>query len=136
VGPPPIYHCIIERLDFSNETVLDIGDLSRKRSSLAAVSSSSYGYFGGGNIPPFSERVDRIDFSNDTTSLPGNNLPEARWGLAAVSSSSYGYFAGGQAPPFVCTIDRLDFSNETISTPFGAGNGLPVASREKAAVSN
>ena len=61
---------------------------------------------------------------------PGNNLPQARWGLAAVSSSSYGYFAGGQAPPSVCTIDRLDFSNETISTPFGAGNGLPVATRE------
>ena len=39
----------IDRLDFSNETTSDIGDLSQARSALAAVSSSSYGYFGGGN---------------------------------------------------------------------------------------
>ena len=43
------------------------------------------------------DRVDRLDFSNETTSGPGN-LPQARCGLAAVSSSSYGYFGGGETP--------------------------------------
>ena len=80
--------------------------------------SATYGYFGG------STPVDRIDFSNDTVSAPGNNLTEARDYLGVVSNSNYGYFGGGfapSAPGRVCTIDRLDFSNETLSSP---GNNL------------
>ena len=46
--------------------------------------SATYGYFGGG----FSaiSTVDRIDFSNETTSAPGYNLTQDRDGLAAVSN--------------------------------------------------
>ncbi len=44
--------------------------------------SAIYGYFAGGdNAPGFAggvNTVDRIDFSNETTSAPGNNLPQAR----------------------------------------------------------
>ena len=71
--------------------------------------SATYGYFGGGGIPSSVATIDRIDFSNETTSAPGNNLPVARANLAACSSSSYGYFSGG--------MDRIDFSNETTSAP-------------------
>ena len=81
--------------------------------------------------PPASrQQVDRLDFSNETFSSPGDVLSQARQALAALSSSSYGYFGGGFTPTIpgrVCTIDRLDFSNETLSTPFGAGNGLSQA---------
>jgi hypothetical protein len=77
---------------------------------------SEFGYFGGGTVPPVVSTIDRLDFSNETISAPGNNLTQARSGLAAVSNSNYGYFAGG-TPPFACTIDRLDFSNETTSAP-------------------
>jgi len=78
--------------------------------------SATYGYFGGGGTPvPSLATVDRIDFSNETTSAPGNNLTQSRSGSGAVSSSSYGYFGGGSAPPYVTTVDRLDFSNETFS---------------------
>ena len=51
--------------------------------------SATYGYFVGGFSPPFTDtkkRVDRIDFSNETTSAPGENLSEARSPLAAVSN--------------------------------------------------
>ena len=52
--------------------------------------SATYGYFGGGFKPPSSpnyvNRVDRLDFSNETTSAPGNNLPQARERLAATSN--------------------------------------------------
>ena len=98
--------------------------------------SDTYGYFGGGDAPAgFLSTIDRIDFSNETLSAPGNNLSQARRQLAALSSSSYGYFGGGDASPvnIVCTIDRLDFSNETISAP---GNNLPQARHSLAAVSN
>ena len=58
--------------------------------------SATYGYFGGGIVHGLVYvQVDRLDFSNETTSAPGNDLPEARYVLAAVSSSSYGYFGGG-----------------------------------------
>ena len=136
-SPPPsgLRVVTVDRIDLSNETTdnpVALSNLSQARSHLAAVSTSSYGYFAGGLIdnpspPPDSlsaDRVDRLDFSNETLSLPGNNLPQARWGVVALSSSSYGYFGGGVVPSIVCTIDRLDFSNETFSTPFGAGNGL------------
>ena len=91
------------------------------------------GYFGGGFAPPTVTTVDRIDFSNETTSAPGNNLPQATERLAAVSSNSYGYFGGGYAPPIVNTIDRLDFSNETTSAP---GDNLTQARSQLAAVSS
>ena len=140
-GNPSIVDTV-DRIDFSNETTSAPGnDLPQGREFLAAVSggasqrikgSRTYGYFGGGG-PPNVSTIDRIDFSNETTSAPGNNLPQARRQLAAVSNNSYGYFAGGFAPPEVCTIDRLDFSNETTSAP---GNNLSQAREQLAAVSN
>ena len=131
----------VQRLEFSNETFSLPGiDLPQARNSLAAVSTSSYGYFGCGQDPAVSptyrNTVDRIDFSNETTSAPSNNLPAARAGLAAVSSSSYGYFGGGfstPAPTFYDTVNRLDFSNDTVTTP---GNDLPQARAFLSATSN
>ena len=83
--------------------------------------SSNYGYYAGGN--PSTNIIRRIDFSNETITSPGKNLPQARYGGAAVRSSNYGYFGAGFAPPFVVTVDRIDFSNETTSAP---GNNLSV----------
>ncbi|AGH31792.1 hypothetical protein SWZG_00289 [Synechococcus phage S-SKS1] len=132
----------VDRIDFSNETASAPGNnLSLVKYALAVVSSSSYGYFGGGRdlglSPSYVNTVDRIDFSNETASAPGNNLPQVRAFLAGTSSNSYGYFGGGQSPAespsTVNTIDRLDFSNETTSAP---GNNLPQARYYLATVSN
>ena len=80
--------------------------------------SANYGYFAGGSNPPYFCTIDRIDFSNETVSLPGSSLTQARNTLTAVSNSNYGYFAGGNTGSVtVCTIDRLDFSNETVVVP-------------------
>ena len=83
--------------------------------------SATYGYFGGGStIPTRFSTIDRLDFSNETTSVPTSTLSSARSNLAATSNSSYGYFGGGLTfPPalYYSTINRLDFSNETVSTP-------------------
>ena len=139
--PPPASILIntITRLDFSNETVSDPGNnLPSARRSLAATSSSAYGYFGGGfTIGPVTNTISRLDFSNETNSLPGNNLPLVRQNLAAVSSSAYGYFGGGDdgTPPTQATISRLDFSNETVSNP-GNNLGIPSGRTRLAAFSN
>ena len=55
---PPVVICTIDRLDFSTETVsVPTSKLSQARRFLAATSSSSYGYFSGGDLlgtPPVS----------------------------------------------------------------------------------
>ena len=95
---------------------------------MTTVSSNSYGYFGGGNVPsPF----ERIDFSNETFSLPGNEISKVQSG--ATSSDSYGYFRGGAPGNDTDTIKRLDFSNETFSDP---GNVLTQARQMSAGISN
>jgi hypothetical protein len=127
-GRIPTAVCTIDRLDFYSETILNptvsVEQLSQARYNLAAVSNSNYGYFGGGFAPSLPGQVctiDRLDFSNETVSAPGNyQLTQARQNLAAVSNSNYGYFGGGYfEPPLThyCTIDRLDFSNETVTGP-------------------
>jgi hypothetical protein len=87
--------------------------------------SANYGYFGGGS--PSIATVDRIDFSNETTSLPESDLTQGRWSATTVSNSNYGYFVGGYVAPFYrCTIDRLDFSTEIVAVP-PVGNQLTQA---------
>ena len=78
--PFPTFSNQLEKLDFSTENVslLPVGGTNRCDS--AAVSSSFYGYFGGGTIPsPFVTAqectISRLDFSTETRSDPGKNLP-------------------------------------------------------------
>ena len=112
-------------------------NLSQARRYLAAVSNSNYGYFAGGDgsPPPLIDTVDRLDFSNETTSTPGNNLPESNASLAAVSNNSYGYFGGGKVPPNNNEIQRIDFSNESMSQLSNSLSGSESRS-ELAALSN
>jgi hypothetical protein len=133
--------CTIDRLDFSNETVVGPSvhgaNLTRARGNLAGVFNSNYGYFAGGQAPGLAVvcTIDRIDFSNETVSAPGNQLTERRYGVATVSNSNYGYFGGGHTSPSdVCTIDRIDFSNETVAVP-PVGNQSTQARNSAAGVS-
>jgi hypothetical protein len=123
--PPPGRTCIVQRLDYSNETTsYSSNNLPSGRVGHVGTSSNSYGYFGGGFTPPYINTISRLDFSNQTVSNPGKNLPSTRYDLAATSSSSYGYFGGGGNPGLTNFISRLDFSNETVSNP---GKNLPTA---------
>lgn len=118
----------ITRLDFSNETVSDPGkNLIATLSYMAMVSggesrlkdNQNYGYFAGGFAPPQISTITRLDFSNETMSNPGKNLPSVRSELASVSSNYYGYFGGGFAPPQISNITRIDFINEIINDSIG-----------------
>ena len=94
--------------------------------------SANYGYYAGGG-PSNTNIIRRIDFSNETVSLPGNNLPTNRSNSAGVSDSNsgYGYFGGGFVPSYVDWVTKIDFSNETI-TP---SNALPQARTDLGSVS-
>ena len=117
----------VDRIDFSNDSVSASprSQLSLARGFLAATGNSNYGWFGGGYIQPaivpanFYSRVDRINFSNDssTASIRGPlSSPAGRSQLAATGNSNYGWFGGGSNPGAVlATVDRIDFSNDSPS---------------------
>ena len=101
----------VDRIDFSNDLTIigPRGALSISRSSSAATSgqarssstrlqkAGNYGWFGGGRLFPTTfATVDRINFSNDssTASVRGS-LNAARYNLAATGNSNYGWFGGG-----------------------------------------
>ena len=97
-----------------------------------AVETFQTGYFGGGD--PVTSVVDRIDYSNDTsTASPKGPLSLARNRLAATGNSSFGYFGGGNPGPR-STVDRIDYSNDTATaSPKGP---LSVARNRLAATGN
>jgi hypothetical protein len=49
---------------------------------------ATYGYIAGGgsNVPSYFSIIIRLDFSNDSFSTPGNNLPTGITQLAAVTN--------------------------------------------------
>jgi hypothetical protein len=65
-----------------------------------------YGYFGG----TFgASRLDRIDYSNDTST--GIFRKTIRAYAGATGNSNFGYFGGGYGG--VSAVDRIDYSNDT-----------------------
>ena len=130
-GATPTTVATVNRIDFSNDssTASPRGPLSAARYALAATSgvlnirrqkAGNYGWFGGGILFPSTlATVNRIDFSNDSTSAsPRSPLSLARHGLAATGNSNYGWFGGGRLPGSpqptqYSTVDRIDFSNDS-----------------------
>ena len=113
---------IIDRIDFSSDTdaAVEKGPLSSKIGWMASLSNQSYGYFASGAyVPPgwnFTSRIDRIDYSNDTTAaIHRSNVITSRKTHSGTSIQSYGYFAGGSsdAPATISSTERLDFTNDT-----------------------
>jgi hypothetical protein len=128
----PTQSSTITRLDLATNTTGNPGkNLPVARVQIAAVSNNFYGYFGGGYL----NTLVRIDFSNETLSLPGKNFTAvSRASQAAVSNSLYGFFGGGYAPGLASIISRLEFSSETVSNP--GTNFSPSRARFAGASSN
>ena len=86
-------------------------------------SNQTHGWYGGGNtasvpLATVVSTVDRIDFSNDSSSSSvKGSLSSTRHSIAAVGNSNYGWYAGGTNPSLtpaaVSTVDRIDFSNDS-----------------------
>ena len=103
------------------------------RRELAATSSTSFGYFGGGGNPSISvniSTVDRIDYSNDTADTVAKGpLNVGRRLFAATGNASFGYFGGGlnptTSPSRLSSVDRVEYANDTATAspkgPLSAG---------------
>jgi hypothetical protein len=154
----------VDRIDYSNDTstASPKGPLSAARYGLAAtspkanalptiniifsappggltnfatgaVASTNTGYFGG-DYSPQRSTVDRIDYSNDTsTASPKGPLSVARGLLAATGNSSFGYFGGywSWQTNYFSLVDRIDYSNDTstasVRGPLSVARGFLAA---------
>ena len=136
-GYPAPETSIIDRVDYSNDTSISAkGNLSlakyyhagvsaqenglatfpvpATRTETGTVSGSDFGYFGGGYTSSRVSTIDRIDYSNDTsTAAVKGPLSLARNTVASVSSVTHGYFAGGYDGYNRSTVDRVDYANDT-----------------------
>ena len=124
----PNYSSKVERLDYSNETMKDVGSILDETSGDGdCVETTDYGYYSIGLGGGFRSTFRRLDFSNEVISAPPMTLHSNKGAQRGVSSPSYGYIAGGWFnPPSVtfCNIDRLDFNTETINAQTGANQQL------------
>ena len=139
----------VDRIDFSNDfaTASPRGPLSLPRERTAATGNSNYSWFASGqngSIPAKISTIERIDFSNDTTSASVRGpVLTTKSNLSATGNSNYGWFGGGQNfPSTFSTVDRIDFSNDSVllarsiltSARYGGGatSGVLNIRRQKA----
>ena len=117
----------VDRIDYNNDTVAASpkGPLSQARTDLAATSSSSFGYFGGGYPQQGGAgavtTIDRISYFNDTrTASVKGPLRHVRVRHAATGNADFGYFGGGQGPGLspsdLSSVDRVDYSSDNVTT--------------------
>jgi len=126
----------VDRINFANDSVAASPRnlLTSSRYGGGATSgvlnirrqkAGNYGWFAGGFAPaPVGgayTTVDRIDFSNDSTtvvrgSVVGPSL--GKYNMSATGNSDYGWFGGGYttSPAVrVSSVDRIDFSNDGVT---------------------
>lgn len=114
----------IDKVDYANDTATASvrSALSVARFGSGATGNSSYGYYGGGQIPgtptpTFYSTIDRIEYTSDSqNTITRGTLSSARSYLSATGNSNFGYFGGGRISPgstSVSTINRIDYSADT-----------------------
>ena len=107
----------IDGIKFSSESNYNpSAALQSGRRNLAAVHSSTKGYWAGGSLSNSNE-IDGMDFSTETAINPSATLKTGRRSLAGVHSTTKGYFGGGWTTVAVNEIDGIQFSDETAVDP-------------------
>ena len=103
----------IDRTDFANDTATAVakGPLTVLRRGHGGTSTTSFGYFAGGNDgSSYVSSIDRVDLSNDSaTALARGPLSSTQRAMGATGNASYGYWGGGYNPPALSTMSRLDY---------------------------
>ena len=124
--PNGVYQSTLYRITYSNNTWSNppggmiIGN-SNKIAYTATAFNDDYGWWAGGFTPNNTVKtIQRINFSNETSSLPGNNLVLSKYQHKCSNSADNAYFAngtGGFSYPsgYQNTIERLYFANETVA---------------------
>jgi hypothetical protein len=146
--PGPAVTSVVERINFSNDSAT-----ASPRSLLsaptgikfsAATGNSNYGWFGGGTTTatapnPLLSTLDRIDFSNDSSTVSVRGpLFTSRLGASATGNSNYGWFGGGQTNTTgtlqTSVVERINFSNDSATA--SVRGPLTLTRQQSAATGN
>jgi len=117
----PGYTNVIDKFPFSSDSnASDVGDLTAAQIG-AGQSSSTHGYFSGGQGTGTYNKIEKFSFladgnASDVGDLTGNFLD----GFAGHSSSVSGYVSGGGGGPGLRnTIEKFPFSTDSNATDVG-----------------
>lgn len=120
---PPGGTCLVDRLDFSTESMAASTPFPSGRLYHYGFNSPSHHYFTGGeySLPTRSTTSDvsRLQFSNETfDTLSANNATSSQSGGSfADSSAGFGYYYGGYAPTGIAdSLTKFDFSTDNAIT--------------------
>jgi hypothetical protein len=129
-GSSPPNTSIIERLEFSSETVSFASYLPEGRKKASPLYDENRGFICGGDQDTQAAdntyvtcTINRIDFSNNTLYNAESNLTHQRTVASSVQNSNHGYIGGGMSTSYLTSITRLDFSNNTVSIIEGTLEG-------------
>ena len=125
-GESPSIKSTTNRIDFDNDTATAVskGPLTEARFSINAFAgSNSAGHMAGGyngGSPGRTSLHDRVDYSNDTTTMDAKaNLTFSTYGVAATGNTDKGYWWGGRndaySPNYLTFVDRINYANSTVT---------------------
>ena len=116
-APTPGTMSIVDKIDFSTDTLSAVGNTPNPSDNHAVMNSSTAIYSGGGypsQLASTQSTIYKTVYSTDTTDgAPYKNLTQAKWAAGGLSSEINGYISGG-GPGFSDT-DRLIFSSDSIA---------------------
>jgi hypothetical protein len=129
---------VIQKLTYSGESVSTLSNYLTERQMYAGsgmYNSGTAGYWTGGYVTSigYQNKVTKLLYSNDTTSLNAGVMPYSPFTHCNFSNNGVaGYAAGGRDPSFT-TIAKMSFSSDTWSTLAAV---LTVATYDLVAVAN
>ena len=108
----------IHRYDYANDTTNLIGATTTGFPALSNgkgqyASSSTHGYWNGGNSPQNSYVV-RLDYAaEDVNLITRASTPSVIYNAGSSYNLSYAWWGGGSAPSRSSNVTRLDYANDT-----------------------
>ena len=117
-APSPVITTVVERVDYSNDTVTSNSKntLIFAERQAGAVGNSDFGYWGAGS--PSKSTVQRVDYSNETASVRANLNYATSFGRMAIGNNNFAYWGGSYStsPTIYRTqLERIEYSNDFVS---------------------
>ena len=109
----------VDRLDFANDTSGTVikGPLAVQVAGTSGAGNKNFGFFGGGNtnVPGTSGNINKLNYANDTVTLPSSSAGTGVPYVTGTGNADYGYFKDGTWYQAVkSTVYRLDYANDTL----------------------
>ena len=107
---------VVDRYNFSDNTVGSGLNLSAAKKELSALSNKSYVLFAGGVSSEQRLKTTQIQDYTSMTTQAKTNLNNSRSNMAGVSNNTLGIFGGGYLSAATNTTEKYQYSNDSVSS--------------------